>query len=75
MNQAEGTPTQLLGAMLGMMTERAQKAEEERDASLRDSDLWRAAWQKKDNEVKELQEKLSVKVKKTNAKGEEENAQ
>jgi|GEM_PF-6420056 len=69
----EGSPVQILGAMLGMMTERAAEAERQRDAAMRDSDMWRAAWQKKENEVKELQEKLAAKIKKY--KGDQENAQ
>lgn len=73
MNPQEATPLQVLAGMLGIMTERAQNAERERDAALRDSDFWRATCQRKETEIKELKEKLAVKVKKN--KGESENAQ
>ena len=72
MNPQEATPIGVLAAMLGVMTERAQAAERERDAALRDSEIWRASWQRKENEVKELQAQL--KAKGTKKKGESENA-
>lgn len=62
MKATEKTPIELLTDMLAAMTERAMKAEAERDAAKSSSDEWFKHYQRKDKEHKELQEILAAEI-------------
>lgn len=56
------TPIEMLGELLTEMTARAMEAERQRDEALKSSDDWYHHWQAKDQQLKEVEAKLSAEI-------------
>lgn len=60
--ETKKNPIQLATELLAEMTARAVKAERQRDEAQKSSDEWFAYYQKKTEELKELEAKLAVEI-------------
>lgn len=60
MNEQIKSPIEMLTDLLGEMTARALEAERQRDEALKSSDEWYQNWQRKDAQLKEVEEALKL---------------
>ena len=57
--EGQKTPVQLMADLLGEMTERATKAERQRDEARQSSDDWYQHWQTKDAQLKAANDRIA----------------